>query len=385
MNYRSFGKLDYKPSALGFGCMRLPYVGGDTAQIDEPEAIRMIRRAIDSGVNYVDSAYVYHRGRSEVVLGKALQDGYRDKVKLATKLPMFMMKEASESEKIFQEQLERLQTDHIDFYLLHALNTTQWAKVKDLGVIQWAEKKLAEGSIKYLGFSFHDAYDVFKEIVDAYPWTFCQIQYNYFDINYQAGIKGLRYAASKGLGVVIMEPVRGGALARVPSPSIQALWESAKVRRTPAEWALQWVWNQPEVSLLLSGMSNMKQVEENLASACRSGAGTLTEEESVLINKVAREYRAAMPVTCTSCKYCVPCPQGIDIPEIFSMYNEAVGFGHDAEGMAPYIAAYGRIKPENRADACARCGNCEQKCPQRLPIRDILPKAHAALSGATSK
>jgi predicted aldo/keto reductase-like oxidoreductase len=244
MRYRNFGKLDWQPSALGFGAMRLPVLDNDFGKIDEPEATRMVRHAIDHGVNYVDTAYPYHRGTSEGFLGRALQDGYRQRIKLATKLPCWKVEKPEDFDLLLNEQLERLQTSYIDFYLLHSLDGESWPKVRDQGALPWAEKALADGRIRYFGFSFHDKYEVFQEIVDASDlWAFCQIQYNLMDVEEQAGTKGLKYAAGKGLAVVIMEPLRGGALARNAPPAVQALWDSVPVRRTPADWALQWVWN----------------------------------------------------------------------------------------------------------------------------------------------
>jgi len=290
MQYRTFGRLDWKPSALGFGAMRLPILDDDQGQIDEPEATRMIHYAIDHGVNYVDTAYTYHREMSERFLGKVLQGGYRERVRLATKMPCWKVESAADFDRFLDEQLERLQTEFVDFYLLHSLNAGSWAKVRDLGVLAWAEGALADGRIGHLGFSFHDRLEVFQEIVDASDlWTFCQIQYNYMDVDEQAGTRGLKYAAGKGLAVVIMEPIRGGQLAGQVPPSVQALWDSAPVRRSPADWALQWVWNQPEVSLLLSGMSTFEQVVQNVESASRSGVGLLSDAELALIERVREQ------------------------------------------------------------------------------------------------
>jgi len=313
MQYRKFGRLDWKVSALGFGCMRFPIIGEDQGKIDEPEATRMLHYAIDHGVNYLDTAYSYHEGNSERFVGRALQDGYRERVKLATKLPCWMVERAEDFDRFFNEQLDRLRTDRVDFYLLHTLNQKSWTRVRDLGVLDWAERAMADGRIGHFGSSFHDEYEVFQEIVDAYDWTFCQIQYNYMDIEKQAGIKGLKYAASKGLAVVIMEPLFGGRLVNPPEP-IQAIFDSATKIRTPADWALQWLWDQPEVSVTLSGMSAMVQVEENVASADASGPGTLTEEELALIEQVREKYRQFCPIPCTQCRYCMPCPNGVNIP-----------------------------------------------------------------------
>ena len=375
MEYRAFGKLDWRASVLGFGAMRLPVIDDNSGQIDESEATRMLRTAVDGGVNYVDTAYGYHGGNSEAFVGRALQDGYRERVKLATKLPCWLVKESPDFDRYLNEQLERLQTESIDLYLLHALNKTAWPKMRDLGVLDWAERAMADGRIGWLGFSFHDEYEVFQEIVDGYDWHFCQIQYNLMDVEHQAGRRGLEYAAGKGLAVVVMEPIRGGLLARYPPPSITELWESAPHQRTPAEWALQWVWNHPEVSVVLSGMSTMEHVKENLASASRSGLGTLTKAELALIARVRDEYRELAPIPCTDCKYCLPCPNGVNIPRIFELYNE-VQMYKDLDTMR---RLYGWLEEEARASACVECGDCEKLCPQNIEIIEWLEKAHELL------
>ncbi len=373
MKYRTFGTLDWEPSALGFGAMRLPIIDNDSSKIDEKEATLMIHYAIDHGVNYVDTAYPYHKGTGESFLGRALKDGYRERIKLATKLPCWLVEKHDDFDRYLNEQLERLKTDHIDFYLLHALREETWRKMMDLSVFDWAETAVRDGRISYLGFSFHDSYELFKEIVDAYDWTFCQIQYNYMDEEFQAGTQGLKYAASRGLGIIVMEPIRGGQLA-CPPDNIQKLWETAPKKRTPADWALQWVWNHPEVSLVLSGMSTLKQVKENIASADQSEY-ILTDEELTLIARVRDMYRELCPIPCTKCNYCMPCPNGVNIPDILEIYNELVMYS-DEKGAR---RAYQFLKEEERADKCVQCGECEEKCPQSIEIREELSKAHSHL------
>ena len=377
MKYRKFGRLDWEASVLGFGAMRLPVVGDDSSQVDESKAIEMIRYAIDQGVNYIDTAYTYHEKQGEIVVGKALLDGYREKVKLATKLPSWLVENPADFDRFLDEQLEKLQTDHIDFYLLHALNNTYWPKLRNWEVLNWAEGAITDGRIRYLGFSFHDDFEVFKDIVDAYDrWTFCQIQYNFMDIEYQAGAKGLQYAADKGLAVVIMEPLRGGQLTAKVPPSIAELWDSAAVRRTPADWALQWIWNQAEASVLLSGMSTMQQVIENIASAGRSGADVLSEAELLLIDKVREEFRRLAPVPCTQCKYCLPCPNGVEIADILTYYNDSIIYDNPR---APRFL-YRNLSKDKQADNCVECFECEEKCPQGIPISEYLKTAHAWLN-----
>jgi len=379
MQYRRFGKLEWEVSALGFGAMRLPLTDINPASVDEPESIRMMRYAIDHGVNYLDTAYGYHGEQGERIVGRALQDGYRERMKLATKLPARLVESARDFNRFFNEQLERLQTGKIDFYLLHGLNGQSWSKVRDLGVLRWAEGKIADGQIDYLGFSFHDDYKVFKEIVDAYDnWTLCQIQYNYMDVTYQAGTRGLKYAAAKGLAVVVMEPLRGGRLAKTPPEQVAKVWAGTAHKRTPAEWGLLWVWNHPEVSVALSGMSAMEQVVENVAVADCSGPGTLPANELALINRVRKAYRGLNPVPCTSCGYCMPCSSGVEIPSIFQMYNDAMMWDDPRTGRFRYRGP-GGLNEEQRADQCTDCGECVEACPQDIPIPEWLEKAHALL------
>jgi predicted aldo/keto reductase-like oxidoreductase len=376
MNYRRFGRLDWRVSALGFGCMRLPIIGDDHANIDEPEATRMVRYTIDGGVNYIDTAYPYHGGNSERFVGRVLQDGYREKVRLATKLRADFVETADDFDRIFDEQMERLETEYVDFYLMHGLSKDRWHRLRDMGVMKWAEGVRAEGRIKHLGFSFHDTYDTFKEIIDAYDdWTLCQIQYNYMDVDEQAGVRGLKYAASKGLAVVVMEPIRGGRLASPPE-AVQALWDTASTKRAPADWALQWVWNQPEVSVVLSGMSTMQQVEENVASASVALPNTLTEEELSLISRVREKYQELCPVPCTQCRYCMPCPNGVNIPRNFAIFNEGRMYNQIDDARQ----AYEQWLPEDeRASACVQCRQCEELCPQAILISEWMPDVHGVL------
>jgi len=384
MQYRKFGRLGWDISALGFGCMRLPVLQEDHAQIDEPEAMRMLRYAIDHGVNYVDTAYPYHSGESERFLGRALQDGYRGKVKLATKMPSWLIQSAEDFDRYLDEQLERLQTDFIDIYLLHGLRDSRWSRLSDLDVLKWAEGAMAAGRFGHLGFSFHDDYPVFQEIIDAYDnWAMCQVQYNYMDIENQAGTQGVQYAASKGIAVVVMEPLLGGRIVS-PPPAVQAIWDSAPVERTPADWALQWLWNQSEVSVVLSGMSTMEQVEQNVASAERAAVGAMTPEELALVEQVRDQYNALCPIPCTSCGYCMPCPNGVDIPRNFRIYNQGVMFDVPDQARSQYAfleTTYQRgDTPDNpQAVACIQCRECEDKCPQSIPISEWMPIVHAVL------
>ncbi|HTR25581.1 MAG TPA: aldo/keto reductase [Terriglobales bacterium] len=382
MKLRNFGKLDWKASALGFGAMRLPTIGDDphTAKVDEAEAIRIIRRAIDGGVNYIDTAYVYHNGESEVVLGKALRDRYRQRTRVATKSPVWMIREEADFDRLLEEQLTRLQSKYIDFYLLHALGAKRWNEnILPHNVLRRAEAAKLDGRIRHLGFSFHDDHRAFVEILNGYDgWEFCQIQYNYIDIENQAGIAGLKMAAKRGLAVVIMEPLLGGRLANPPA-SIRQIIDAGWPGRTAADLALQWVWNQPEVSLILSGMSTMAQVEENLKSADGSGIGILSNAQMALIDRLREAYRQRAPIPCTNCGYCMPCPTGLNIPRNFELFNDV----HLHQNAATPRFLYKVFVPESeRAGACAACRECEDLCPQKIPISEWMPRVNALLRGS---
>ncbi len=379
MLYRDFGKTGVKCSVLGFGAMRLPVVGNDEAQIDEEQAVEMIRYAIDRGVNYVDTAYPYHRGNSEVLVGKALRDGYREKVFLATKSPVWQVKTHEDFERFLDEQLEKLQTDRVDMYLMHALTKERWEKIKALRFFDFFDRAKAQGKIKFAGFSFHDKYPIFKQIVDGYAWDFCQIQLNYMDINYQAGLSGLRYASSRGLAVVIMEPLKGGKLSRLPNRAMEILSKSGK-NWSATEWALRWVANFPEVSVLLSGMSNLEQVKENVRTSDFLAPNNLDENQLELIEELRRALESFAVIDCTECGYCMPCPNGVDIPGNFRLYNETIMF-EDVQGGKGIYAWF--ISQKIAAAFCTECGECLNKCPQKLQIPSLMKKVHGELSQAT--
>jgi predicted aldo/keto reductase-like oxidoreductase len=377
MQYRNFTKDNIKVSCLGFGCMRFPILDNDSGKIDERKAIKMIRYAIDNGVNYIDTAYPYHMENSEILVGKALEDGYREKIHLATKNPVWLAKSYEDFEKYLDEQLQKLNTSYVDFYLLHALSKKRWDNIKELDVLKFLDDAKKSGKIKYAGFSFHDELDVFKEIVDSYDWDFCQIQLNYMDYDYQAGEEGLRYAKSKGLSVVIMEPIKGGKLAKTPSKEIQEVWDKAKIKRTPAEWALNWVLNHEEVSVVLSGMSTLEQVKENIKTASHAKPNFLNNDEIKLIEEVRNIYKDKIKVGCTGCEYCMPCPNDVHIPDIFEIYNNLYVYGTEKES----INYYKKIKEsKNDATKCVECGKCEEQCPQNLPIRKYLKEAEKVLN-----
>jgi uncharacterized protein len=374
--YRELGDTGEKVSILGFGAMRLPILDGKPDNIDVPLATEMLHYAIDAGVNYVDTAYPYHTaaedrpGASEGFLGAALAGGYREKVLLATKMPHWLTNSREDMDRHLAGQLERLKTDRLDCYLVHGVHAGVLEKLLGLGLVDFLETAKADGRIRFTGFSYHGEPEEFTPAVEAYDWDLCQIQYNYMDTHFQAGEAGLRYAAGKGLGVVVMEPLKGGRLAcRVPE-EVQAIWDSAPVSRTAAEWALRFVWNDPGVSLLLSGMSTMEQVVGNVEASERGVAGSLTAEEMRRIEQARRIFQERIAIDCTGCRYCMPCPSGVDIPAVFTRLNAASLYGN----MALEMHDYGLFVHE-KASACAECGECEEKCPQGLAIREGLAQA----------
>jgi predicted aldo/keto reductase-like oxidoreductase len=382
MLYRKMPKNGDELSILGFGCMRFPLKENGT--IDEERAINQVRHAIDHGVNYVDTAWPYHLGASEPFLGLALANGYREKVKVATKLPSWLVENQEDMDGYLKAQLARLNTDHIDYYLLHGLVGYLWDKIAKRGVAAFLDKAKADRRIMNAGFSFHGTREDFKRIVDGYDWDFCQIQYNFLDEKNQAGTEGLEYAASKGLGIIVMEPLRGGNLARLVPPVIAEMWNQAKKKRTPSEWALRWVWNHPAVTVVLSGMNEEAHIEENLAIADRAYPNSLTDAELQLVNKVAQKYRGLMKTDCTGCGYCMPCQVGVEIPICFESYNNLLVFGNTGEKQLRYAVRLGGVinggKP-GLASQCIQCGECMEKCPQHLKIPDLLNAVMEELEG----
>ena len=373
MQYRTFGKLGIKSSVFGLGCMRFNGQASGDSVIDEKKAISLIRRAIDGGVTYIDTAYVYLDGTSEIVLGKALKDGYRDKVTIATKMPLGKVHNYEDMENLLNEELTKLQTDHIDFYLMHGINRGGWEKFKEIGAPKFFEDKKKEGKIKYICFSFHGSYEEFEYIINDYDWDMVQIQYNFMDVNNQAGEKGLKLAGSKGIPVVIMEGLLGGKLAKAPS-DVQALYDSFPVKRTPVEWAFRWLCNHPEVCTVLSGCNEAEQIDDNLRIFDTVAPNIMSADELELISKVRDAYNARTKIGCTGCRYCMPCPGGVDIPRVFAAWNESSLYDIPKE----HNWHYSELNRLNQgADKCLKCHACEAKCPQHLSIVDSLPKAWA--------
>lgn len=375
MQYR-LDKYGNKISALGFGCMRFTQSGG---KIDLDKAEKEIMAAYNAGVNYYDTAYIYNG--SEVALGEILaRNNIRQKVNIATKLPHYLVKKSDSIEEYFTEQLTRLQTDYVDYYLMHMLtDIATWNRMVDLGIKEWIAEKKASGAIRQIGFSYHGNSDMFIKLIDAYDWDFCQIQYNYMDEHSQAGRTGLQYAASKGIPVVIMEPLRGGKLANVPESAAKIMSEYP-VQKTAPAWAFSWLWNQPEVTCVLSGMNSLEMVEENVQTASEVEPGSLSDADLEMINRVLLEINKRTKVGCTGCRYCMPCPQGVDIPGSFAAYNRKYSEGYIA-AEKEYLMTTALRADATCASKCIGCGKCEKHCPQHIEIRKELKNVRKSLEG----
>lgn len=379
MQYRQVPKNGDRLSALGFGAMRLVKKRG---RIDEERATKQIRDAIDSGINYIDTAAPYHRGESERLLGRALLDGYREKVKLATKLTPGSVRNREDMDRILDIQLKKLQTDHIDYYLLHSLDAGSWSYLYDLGVLEFLDSAKAAKKIINAGFSFHGDRQTFRDIIDAYDWIFCQIQYNILDEENQAGTEGLIYAASKHIAVMVMEPLRGGMLARNIPREVEKIYAGAQTRRSAAAWNLRWIWNHPEVTVVLSGMNHERQIEENIRTCEDALPGCLSPDEEILIKKVQNSYRHLIPVGCTGCAYCMPCPFGVNIPGCLSSYNEYVMLPGKLMTRIMYGARIlGAMGKPSNASLCRNCGKCVSTCPQHIDIPKELRNVSHTLDG----
>ena len=380
MKYRE-DKYGNKISVLGYGCMRLTQKAG---KIDLEKAEKEIMAAYEAGVNYYDTAYIYPG--SEAALGEILEKNkIRDKVNIATKLPQYMVKTRESIEKCFQEELKRLKTDHIDYYFMHMLTDVKsWERLKELGIDEWIKDKKKSGQIRQIGFSYHGNSDMFCQLIDAYDWDFCMIQYNYLDENSQAGRTGLKYASSKGLPVMIMEPLRGGRLVNNLPEKAKKLFANYEIKRTPAEWAFRWLWNQPEVTCVLSGMNSLEMVQENVKNAATAEIGEFTEKEEKLLQDVVKSINEKMKVGCTGCGYCMPCPKKVDIPGTFSAYNKLYTDGKFT-GLKEYVMCTMLRKDSTSASNCVECGKCEQHCPQHIEIRKELKKAKKELEGPLYK
>ncbi|MDR1979816.1 MAG: aldo/keto reductase [Synergistaceae bacterium] len=378
MLYRKMPRIKEELSILGFGCMRLPTRNKEVGEIDEPTAARMMNTAIDNGVNYIDTARPYHGGKSEPFVGRALK-GLRDKVQLATKLPSWLIAKKEDLDFHLNEQLEQLQTDHIDFYLLHALSSSRWENLLKFDVMDFMEKARAAGKIRYICFSFHDGIDTFKKIVDAYPWDMCQIQFNFLDEYYQAGTEGLKYARGKDIGVVVMEPLKGGTISiPVPEDCAATARAAGYAKPTLTDLGLRWVWNHAEVGLLLSGMSAPDQMDQNVESAAKGVCDALTPKELELVKAAKDLFASRVRVSCTACAYCMPCPKGVEIPQCFRNLNDAALSEKWEAQKVSYNYLLSDSRGGGKASACVECGACETQCPQHIPIREKLKEVVAA-------
>ena len=388
MQYRTIGKIGEKKSILGFGCMRLPLTDPSNPEsVDYEQASVMLHEAIEAGVNYVDTAYNYHSiggrlgpGQSEPFVGRALKGGFRERVSVATKLPIWLVEKHEDMDRFLNHQLQRLQIEQIDYYLVHNINSDVWEPAQRNGVFDFLDRVRKDGRVRHVGFSFHDRYELFEEVMDAYDWEFAQIQFNYLDVNYQAGLRGLKRAAGRDLGVVIMEPLRGGFLTNYLPREQADLLASIRPEWSLAEWALRWIWHHPEVKVVLSGMSHMDQVMDNLAAADK--AEGLTDEELAALTKVRKFFQERLKINCTSCGYCLPCPEGVCIPKCFAHFNNY--YLMDAEEVrARTKFFYGsQLAASEKADKCVGCGRCEERCPQHLPISELMTEVKSLFHGA---
>ena len=376
MNYRN-DKHGNKLSILGFGCMRFPRKLG---VIDMAETEREIMTAYENGVNYFDTAYIYPG--SESAIGEIFEkNGIRENVYIATKLPHYLIKSREDLDNKFNEELKRLRTDYVDYYLMHMLTDVDtWNRLKEIGIIEWIAEKKLNGQIRQVGFSYHGNSDMFCSLVDVYDWDFCQIQYNYMDEHSQAGRKGLRYASSKGLAVIIMEPLRGGKLVTHLPNDAKHIFEKYKVKHTPAQWAFRWLWNQPEVTVVLSGMNSDEMVRDNINTASTVSVGELTEDDEKMLQDVVSAINSKMKVGCTGCGYCMPCPKNVDIPMTFAAYNRRFSEGK-FWAYVDYFMCTALRSNSTAASNCIECGKCEKHCPQHINIRAELKNARKELEG----
>lgn len=371
MIYRELGNTGIKVSILGFGCMRFPLVNGNYGAVDIEKTVKLIRSAIDNGVNYLDTAYPYHNGQSETVISQALDGGYRDNVFVADKLPSWLVKERKDMDFYLQEQLDRLKTEQIDFYMLHSIKKDTWANLESLGVLEFLDDAVKDGKINYTGFSFHGELELFFDVIDSYSWDICQVQYNIVDENYQAGREGIHYAKLQGVGVVVMEPLRGGNLVKHVPPEVQEIYNMSPIKRSPADWCLRYLWDQEDVDLVLSGMNSSSDLNENLKIADGSTPNSLMPEEREIIREVQTAYRQRKEINCTQCGYCMPCPSGVNIPGNFQKLDNVYMFQDVDNARMNY---YMLLKEDERASNCDECGECENLCPQMIPIRETLKK-----------
>ncbi len=373
MQYKKFKKSDKKTSLLGMGAMRLPQ--DEEGRANRDEGIELIRYAIDQGINYIDTAFTYHGGMSERILGQALKDGYREKVIVADKMPVWLIKSDEDVSRYFEKQLKRLELECIDMYLVHNIIQANWQKTKKYNVLAFLDEMKKQGKIKHIGFSFHGDFALFKEVIDAYPWEFCQIQLNYLDKDQQATLAGLEYARERGIDVIIMEPLKGGRITEKVPPTVQAIWDKAVASgavpadRSPAEWAFKWVASRPGVSLVLSGMSSRKQIDENVAIFSKDDIDEMSEGEMAVLDEVSLEYNSKIKYQCTGCEYCLPCEKKLDIPYIIEKLNSWYAFGKNPSTKLEYKTW---IAEGYHASDCIHCHECEKKCPQGLPISDIM-------------